>query len=79
MGMTLLSHPFLFAVVCARNLVMIRACFGSVLRLLLVVVAVCMATVSECDKMSINSLYGDVDAPITHPFCTRNCVIMSPI
>ena len=24
-----------------------------------------------CDKMSLNSLYWDIDAPITHPFCTR--------
>ena len=47
--MTLLSHPFLFAVVCARNLVMIRACFGSVLGLLLVVVVVYVSMVFECD------------------------------
>ena len=45
--------------------------FGDCLGLLLVAVVVCMTTVSECDKMSLNSLYWDVDAHITHPFCTR--------
>ena len=46
---------------------MIRAYFGATLGLLWVVVVVCVATVSECDRMSLNNLYWDVDAPITHP------------
>ena len=37
--------------------------------LLLVVVVVYMAIGFGCDKMSLNSLYWDVDAPIAHPFC----------
>ena len=67
--MTQKSHPFLFAVVCARNLVMIRACFGAVLGLLWVAVVVCMTIVIECDKKPKNSLYWDIDATIAHPFC----------
>ena len=67
--MILLSYPFLFAVMGTGKLDIARAYFGAILGLLLVVAAVCMATVSECDKMSINSLYWDVDAPIAHPFC----------
>ena len=65
--MTQKSHPFLFAVVCARNLVMIRVCFRSVLGLLLVAVVVCVAIEFGCDKLSLNSLYWDVDAPVMHP------------
>ena len=51
--------------------VVIRAYFGSVLRLLLVAVVVCMTIGFGCDRMSLNSHYWDVDAPIAHPFCTR--------
>ena len=57
---------------CAGNLVVVRMCLGSVLGLLLVVVVVCVTMMSECDRMSLNSLYWDVDAPIAHPFCSRN-------
>ena len=54
---------------CAK--VVIRAYFGTVLGLLLVAVVVCVAIGFGCDKMSLNSLYWDVDAPIAHPFCTH--------
>ena len=69
--MTLLSHPSLFAAMCARNLAVIRVYFQTVLGLLLVVVVICATTVSGCDRMSLNSLYWDVDAPVAHPFCDR--------
>ena len=69
--MTRLSHPFLFAVMCARNSVVIRVRFGAVLGLCFVEMIVCMTIGSGCDKMNLNSLYWDVDAPIAHPFCTR--------
>ena len=59
--------PFLFVVACERNLVEIKAYFGSVLELLLVAVVVCVTMVFECDKMSLNSLYWDVGAPVAHP------------
>ena len=51
------------------KLVVIRAYFGGYLGLLLVTVVICAVVGLGCDKMSLNNLYWDVDAPIAHPFC----------
>ena len=53
-------------------------CFESVLGLLLVAVAVCMVTVFGCDRMSLNSLYWGVDAPVLHPLRTHYAPVTHP-
>ena len=50
---------------------MIRVYFEAVLGLCFVAVVVCMTIGFGCDRMSLNGLYKGVDAPNTHPFCTR--------
>ena len=46
---------------------MVRAYLGTVLRPCFVAIVVCMTIGFGCDKMSLNSLYYDVDAPILRP------------
>ena len=43
--------------------------FWGCLGLCFVEIVVCVVIGFGCDRMSLNSLYWDVDAPIAHPFC----------